>query len=198
MLTVTEAARKKITQIIEEKDQAGCYLRLRITGKKTDEFTYDMRFVEPSDQADGDSLLELNGLTLVIDAESAPHLPGTVIDFGGLGAGGLRIDNPNPVWQDPLEQSVAQVIENQINPGIKAHGGQVDLVGVADGVASITMSGGCQGCGMANVTLKLGIDRMIRESVPAIRDVVDVTNHTEGENPFYRSGGFGESPLSQN
>jgi Fe/S biogenesis protein NfuA len=198
MLTVTDSARKKLIQIIEEKKQQGCYLRLRITGKKTDEFTYDLRFVEPSDQGEGDSLVEFDGLTVVIDSESAAHLPGTVINFGGLGAGGLRIDNPNPVWQDPVEQSVAQVIEHQINPGIKAHGGYVNLVGVADGVASITMSGGCQGCGMANVTLKLGIDRMIRESVPAIREVVDVTNHAEGDNPFYRSGGVGESPLSRN
>ena len=55
MLTVTEPARKKLIQIIKEKDQQGCYLRLRITGKKTDEFTYDLRFVEPTDQGDGDS-----------------------------------------------------------------------------------------------------------------------------------------------
>ena len=197
LLTVTDSARKKLAQIIQEKDQQGCYLRLRITGRKTNEFTYDLRFIDPADRDENDSLVEMNGLKWVIDPESAAHLPGTVIDFGGLGVGGLRINNPNPVWQDPVERSVAQVIDQQINPGIKAHGGHVDLIGVTDGVVSITMSGGCQGCGMASVTLKMGIDRMIRESVSAIREVVDVSDHNQGENPFYRPGGLGESPLTQ-
>jgi Fe/S biogenesis protein NfuA len=196
MITVTDAARNKLIEIMNAKGQHGSALRLRITGRGSDEFNYDLRFVEMETCADDDARIDLEGLTLLIDGETAQHLPGTVIDFGGLAAGGLKIDNPNPVWEDATAAAVAMVIAKQINPGIKAHGGTINLVDVKEDVAYITMNGGCQGCGMAAVTLKLGIDRMIREAVPSIREVVDTTEHTQGKNPFFAAMANGQSPLA--
>ena len=79
-----------------------------------------------------------------------------------------------------------QVIEERINPGIAMHGGNVTLVEVREDVAYLEMSGGCQGCGMAAVTLKQGIERMLTEEVPEIQGVVDVTDHSTGDNPYYQ------------
>jgi Fe-S cluster biogenesis protein NfuA len=90
---------------------------------------------------------------------------------------------------------VDEVIEHKVNPGIAMHGGQVTLLDVDHGVAYINKSGGCQGCGLANVTLKQGVERMIREAAPEIVQVVDTTQHALGVNPYYRSP-QGESPLA--
>ena len=85
----------------------------------------------------------------------------------------------------PLADRVKQVIDMQVNPAIASHGGSVTLVEVRDDVVYLEMMGGCQGCGMAAVTLAQGIRRIIMESVPEVRDIVDVTNHDAGDNPYY-------------
>ena len=99
--------------------------------------------------------------------------------------GGFSFENPNPLWIDDVSKSVAEVIESQVNPLVASHGGHVDLVGVDDGKAMIAFGGGCQGCGMVDVTLKEGIEVMITEGVPGITEVVDMTDHDAGTNPFY-------------
>lgn len=79
------------------------------------------------------------------------------------------------------------LLDSSINPAVAGHGGYVELIDVQDQTAYIRMSGGCQGCGMANVTLKHGIERMIVEEVPEITEVLDVTDHGSGTNPYYSS-----------
>jgi Fe/S biogenesis protein NfuA len=88
-----------------------------------------------------------------------------------------------------VETRVAQVIDRRINPAIAQHGGRAMLDHVAGDVAYVRLGGGCQGCGMATVTLDQGIESAILESVPEIRQVVDVTDHTAGENPYYQPAG---------
>src|SRR5690349_14476455 len=95
MITVTDAAQKKLVEIMNSKGQHGSALRLRITGRGSDEFKYDLRFVDPATQSEGDVPLYAGPLAILIDGETAKYLPGTVIDFAGLADGGLRIDNPN-------------------------------------------------------------------------------------------------------
>jgi Fe/S biogenesis protein NfuA len=82
---------------------------------------------------------------------------------------------------------VVQVLERQINPSIAAHGGHAELVAVEDEVAYLRLSGGCQGCGMATVTLSQGIEVAIRDAVPEITRVVDVTDHASGDNPYFEA-----------
>ena len=89
------------------------------------------------------------------------------------------------MWADPKEQAVAEVIESKVNPAVASHGGTVSLVGVDDGQAVISFGCGCQGCGMADVTLKQGIEVMIMDEVEGITGVVDITDHAAGTNPFY-------------
>ncbi|MBV43383.1 MAG: hypothetical protein CMA54_01190 [Euryarchaeota archaeon] len=99
--------------------------------------------------------------------------------------GGFSFDNPNPIWIDDLSKAVAEVIAEQVNPVVASHGGHVDLLGVDDGKAIIAFGGGCQGCGMVDVTLKQGVEVMITDGVPEVTEVIDATDHEAGANPFY-------------
>jgi Fe/S biogenesis protein NfuA len=92
---------------------------------------------------------------------------------------------PPPDLSGDVAQRVMQVLEHQINPSIAAHGGRADLVAVDDDAAYLRLSGGCAGCGMAAVTLSQGIEVAIRDSVPEIARVIDVTDHAAGTNPYY-------------
>ncbi len=87
--------------------------------------------------------------------------------------------------EDELRDRVQRVLDAEINPSVSSHGGRVDLIDVQDNSAFIRMSGGCQGCGSADVTLKLGIERSIRHAVPEIAQVLDVTDHAAGRNPYF-------------
>ncbi len=84
-----------------------------------------------------------------------------------------------------IRTRVQQVLDEMINPGVAAHGGFVELLDVQDDNVFIRMGGGCQGCGAADVTLKMGIEKLIREQVPQVREILDTTDHGSGQNPFY-------------
>ena len=94
-----------------------------------------------------------------------------------------------------LLRRVEEILEREINPRIAAHGGRVDVKEVKDGVAYLTMSGGCQGCTAAAMTLRSGVESAILSRVPEIAEIVDVTNHGAGDHPYYKSGQEGRSPL---
>lgn len=197
MLTFTEAAQERIRAILRSKGQDGFAVRLRIIGRNTESFIYEFRTVEEATRRPDDLIIACEGFNVFVDAESAPHLEGAVVDFGGLGSSGFRIDNPNPVWTDETARHVAAVIAEQINPALAVHSGSVTLVDVKDNVAYIRMQGGCQGCGLAGVTLRQGIERQIKQQVPQIAAVVDVTRHDEGKTPYYAAGQAGRSPLAR-
>jgi Fe/S biogenesis protein NfuA len=86
------------------------------------------------------------------------------------------------------EEKVRRLLEVQVNPAIAAHGGFASLVKVEGSAAHITMGGGCQGCAMSALTLREGIESAILANIPEITEVVDTTDHTSGENPFYSPG----------
>jgi Fe-S cluster biogenesis protein NfuA len=86
---------------------------------------------------------------------------------------------------DEIRERVQQVLDAEINPEVAQHGGVVRLIDVKDNVVYIQMGGGCQGCGQADVTLKFGIETAIRDAVPAVGDILDVTDHASGRNPYY-------------
>ena len=126
------------------------------------------------------------GVTVFISEKSAPYLEGTTLDYKEtLMGGGFSFENPNPLWIDDLSKAVADVISEKVNPVVATHGGHVDLIGIDDGKAVISFGGGCQGCGMVDVTLRQGVEVMITEGVPGVSGVIDVTDHEAGTNPFY-------------
>ena len=86
---------------------------------------------------------------------------------------------------DPQSERILEVIESQINPQLASHGGHISLVGVKDNVVYIKMGGGCQGCSQSKATLSEGVVTTIKNAFPEILDVVDVTDHAQGENPYF-------------
>ncbi len=186
MLTVTDTAKDKIAGILKSRGQDGWAIRVQIVGRGIESFAYDLSTTSPEARQPGDLVVSAGDFEVVVDAESAPNLEDAVIDFDTAHSG-FHIQNPNPVWPDETGATVARVIIEQINPSIAGHGGAILPVDVRDGVLYVRMFGGCQGCGMASITLTEGVQTAIKEAVPEIRQVVDVTHHAAGTNPYYRS-----------
>jgi Fe-S cluster biogenesis protein NfuA len=91
-------------------------------------------------------------------------------------------------WDDDtLYGVVSRIFATQINPAVAQHGGKVELIDVQDATVVLRMSGGCQGCGMANVTLRQGIEAALRRQLPQVRGIRDITDHSAGTNPYYAS-----------
>ncbi len=102
---------------------------------------------------------------------------------------------PKPGLDTPQGEAVRRVLEEQINPAVAGHGGHIALVDVQDDTVYIRLEGGCQGCGMADVTLKQGVETVILREVPAITAVRDVTDHADGTNPYFQPGKGGMTPV---
>ena len=187
MLSISPKAREMLDQFAEQADESSeVLLRVEIVGRGPNGFQYDLQFVSSDDRKDDDVELELEEMRVLVAARSVQYLEGATIDYKEtLMGGGFSFDNPTPLWVDELSKAVAEIIASEVNPVVASHGGHVDLIGVDSGKAIIAFGGGCQGCGMVDVTLKQGVEVMIKDSVPGISEVVDATDHAAGTNPFY-------------
>jgi Fe/S biogenesis protein NfuA len=196
VVTLTGAARDKVLEFMKAEGRSGLALRMAIAGRGPGGFQYQLGFITDAERKSGDVVSDAGGFELVVDAASVDDLRGTTVDFVESRQGaGFKIDNPNPLWRDPLAAQVQKILDEEINPAVQSHGGFVSLLDVEDGRAYIRLGGGCQGCGMADVTLKQGIEVRIKELVPAITEVVDTTDHAGGSNPYYRPGKGGRSAV---
>ena len=203
ILQVTEAALTMVSGLrANEDDQESLALWIEVTGSSGNAYTYDMYFQSVAESQPADWSDHQGALSIVVPAASVDKLRGSSLDvITGEDGPGMVISNPNqpPIVASPamagppadlsgdVAQRIVQVLEQQINPSIAAHGGRADLVAVEDGSAYLRLSGGCAGCGMAAVTLSQGIEVALRDSVPEITRVVDVTNHASGTNPYYEA-----------
>jgi Fe/S biogenesis protein NfuA len=196
IITLTEAARHAVLDMRSaETDGDALALRIDITGvgEAGREFAYELMFEPVAEAGEADELRQSGDLPVLIPADSVPNLRGATLDF--TPATGLVIRNPNrpsptmgsglTVLEGSVEEKVVALLDGEINPSLAMHGGFASLQRVEGDVAYITMGGGCQGCGLAALTLGEGIKAQIEERIPEIREVVDVTNHAAGENPFY-------------
>tara|TARA_B100000676_G_C18021109_1_gene812670 strand:+ start:182 stop:781 length:600 start_codon:yes stop_codon:yes gene_type:complete len=187
MLTITDKAQEMLGQFAESADEGvELILRVEIVGRGPKGFQYDLQFVGREDRKEDDIEIDVEGMPVLVAARSAQYLEGTTLDYKEtLMGGGFSFENPNPLWVDELSKAVADIIASEVNPVVASHGGHVDLIGVDEGKAIIAFGGGCQGCGMVDVTLKQGVEVMIKDNVPGISEVIDATDHAAGTNPFY-------------
>ncbi len=191
ILTVTDAAREKITEIQESQNRLDTAVRVTVTEEGVAAWKYDLRLVNQDEKNDDDEVIDAAGVMVYLDKESVPRIKGATLDFvSGMSSSGFKFENPNtpPAANDPLVMRVQKVIDDRINPGVASHGGNITLLGVNEGKVYIRMGGGCQGCGMADVTLKQGIEEMIKSEIPEIVAVLDSTDHGSGSNPYYQAG----------
>lgn len=204
VIEVTSRALEVVLDVrSQEPDPEKLALWIEVSGTSGKNYTYDVYFQSRSDAGPDDAVISLGGIDIVVPTSSVSAVRGAKLDLGGEdGSGGLMILNPNspaltepPLPEElqnadlsgPIAQEIIRVLQEEINPAIAAHGGRADLVAVDESIAYLRLSGGCQGCGLASVTLSQGIEVAIKEAVPQITDVRDVTDHLSGANPFYEA-----------
>lgn len=205
VVTLTEEAKKIVLEAKgSEPEPDTLALWLEVRGVQAGNFAYDLYFQALADAADEDAVSFDGELAVVVPAASVDRLRGARLEWSEEGEGGLVLVNPNTpspeeaapgVPPDVLAAGidgeaalqVRDVLDQVINPSIAAHGGRADLVAfdADNGVAYLRLSGGCQGCAMSRMTLTQGIEVALRDEVPSVTRVVDVTDHTGGENPYY-------------
>ena len=205
VLTLTPEAKTIVLDAWRNEDQhESLALWVEVTGIRGTGYSYDL-FFQDKDGHEEEVLVTTDGeLTIVIPAKSVERLRGARLEFSDDNGGGLVLVNPNsptPEEMNPgvpahilekglsgdLAQKAIVVLDQQINPSIASHGGRADLVALDDEekVAYVRLSGGCQGCAMSRMTLSQGIETTLREEIPVLVGVVDVTDHASGSNPFY-------------
>ncbi|HEX9505276.1 MAG TPA: NifU family protein [Acidimicrobiia bacterium] len=198
VLTITEEARAMVLEVRgSEPEPDTLALWVEVNGEQAGAYTYLMEF-RPSAELAPDVLVQHDDeLAVAIPADSVDKLRGATLELnGGMvmqnpnrphAAHAAILDRPGADLSGDVPQRVIQVLEEQINPAIASHGGHAELVAVEGNIAYLRLSGGCQGCGMASVTLSQGIEVAILDAIPEITEVVDVTDHATGANPYYEA-----------
>lgn len=201
IVQMTPNARDKVRRIFEQSgDPAAQAVWVSITGIKAGQFTHELRIAPLDEVGDGDVVQHHDDVPVVFSEAAAEDLRGATITLEGDPTyGAVVISNPNTPsspqiaqsqggdLSGPVAQRVSQVLDSVVNPSIAAHGGRAELVRVESDTAFVRMMGGCQGCGLAKVTLSQGIEVAITDAVPEINRVEDVTDHEAGQDPYFES-----------
>jgi Fe/S biogenesis protein NfuA len=202
MIEITQNAQDYFRKLIEQQDEDGLGLRLSVNHAGTPGANCDLQFCPQGDNMPDDAVSEYSGFKLFVAQASEKWLDNAVIDFEPDPTGGqLTIKAPGIKGNEPgkeasIEDRVDWLLQTEINPALASHGGRVALIEVTDqNEVILQFGGGCQGCGMADVTMKQGIEQTLTRHIPEITAVKDVTDHTAGSNPYYASGADGESAV---
>jgi Fe/S biogenesis protein NfuA len=191
MIQISESAQAHFRRLIERESLPGLGVRLAALHPGTPRADVRLEFAEPADLQGDEWAVDCEGFTLWLDAASVSYLDGAEIDFSQQPTGGqLQIRAPGIKGRAPdegasLVERVRWVVEQEINPQLAQHRGHVTLEEVtAEGAVVLRFGGGCHGCGMADVTLKQGIETTLREKVPGVTAVRDATDHATGDAPY--------------
>ncbi|MGC1418771.1 MAG: NifU family protein [Acidimicrobiales bacterium] len=205
ILKLTDDARNVVLDALHAEDQGEALaLWVEVTGTRGPGYSYDLYFSDLADAPEGAAIGVDGDVTIVIPKSSIERLRGSRLEFASDGGGGLVLVNPNiPTPEEmnpgvpaailslglegPLAVFAIGVLDQHVNPSIASHGGRADLVAMEEEkkIAYIKMSGGCQGCAMSRLTLTQGIEATLRDAIPELTAVTDVTDHASGVNPFY-------------
>jgi len=195
IITITDDALAELIKLRDaEEDAASLGLRLEVVSSAGEDFKYDLSLDEFRKAAFTDEVRTHGGMKVIIPAKDLELLQGAVLDYAS--STGLVIRNPNKpvamvveglVSDDVMSAEIEAVIATEVNPALAAHGGFVTYVGHdTEGTAYLTMGGGCHGCSMSRMTMLEGVQTQLVEKVDGLERVRDLTDHTSGENPFYR------------
>ncbi len=193
MVSITESAQEYLLDLLKKQDCDGISVRVFILDAGTPKAETCISFCRPGEEKEDDEVKQYEGFQAFIDQHSIPFLEDAVVDFAKDSMGGqLTIKAPNSrlpkISEDsPIEDRVNYILYNEINPGLAAHGGHVTLEEIfEENVAVLRFGGGCQGCGMVDVTLKSGVEKTLLSQVPQLQEVRDVTDHSNKENAYYQ------------
>ena len=193
MISISESAQTYFRHLL--RTQGGDAVGIRVSAVNPGTVRADARleFCESGDLLGDEWSLDCEGFTLYVDAPSVPFLDGAEVDYLTQATGGqLTIRAPRIKGEAPkdgasLIERVQYLIESEINPQLASHKGRVSLEEVtSEGVVKLRFGGGCHGCGMVDVTLKLGIEKTLMARIPEVTAVRDATDHATGEAPYIR------------
>ena len=185
IIILGEEARKQFVEMIKGTQRLDLAVRIRRENYQT-----QLMFAAPEDVEENDVVQDTGSFMLILDRDTADALEGAHLDFeeGGFHitpAPGKELFPKSKEWGEPTADAVQTVVDQQLNPGLASHNGWVKLLEVKEDTAYIEMGGGCRGCMHSYMTLKDTIERVIKENVPAIVNVIDTTDHAGGTNPYY-------------
>jgi Fe/S biogenesis protein NfuA len=202
MIEITPAARDRIQSLVESEVVRDPALRIELDPNATSPLAreYAISLVEREDRRKTEIAINVDNIRVFLNLDTSNLLSGASVDWVEEdGRAGFRVADPNARRAAPqlaaagggpatgdLADRVQHVLATEINPRIAAHGGAVELVDLDDETLYIRMSGGCQGCSASAATLRMGVERMVREAVPEIGEIIDVTDHTAGTNPYFQ------------
>ena len=191
MIDISDSAQAHFRKLVQREAIPGLGVRLSAVQPGTAQADARLEFAEPSELAGDEWAVDCDGFTLYVAADSVAWLDDAVIDYVYQGTSAqLTIRAPKIKGQAPAESAslverVRWVMENEVNPQLAAHGGRASVEEVsAQGVVLLRFGGGCHGCGMADVTLKQGIEKTLLERVPGVTAVRDATDHDSGTAPY--------------
>lgn len=192
MITLTDKALEVVRNYMDQSEGEFTALRIGITGGTPLAPDFELTLVGTDDIRESEESVDVADLTIVVEGESRSRLEGATVDFvQRVNESGFEVSLAEteqaaaPVLEGPLAERVKTVLDTEINPAIASHGGTITLVGVQDTEIYLEMGGGCQGCAMSRMTLRQGVERMVRQAVPEVSVIHDVTDHSSGENPFF-------------
>jgi Fe/S biogenesis protein NfuA len=201
MIEISERAQAHFRHLLATQGGPGWGVRIRARDGGTPRGECELAFCEPGDVDGGEVVIACDGFSVYVDGPSARWFEGAAIDYDVTATGGeLAVRAPHlrsapPDADAGLAAQVGYVLETEINPRLAAHRGNVSLREVeADGTVVLQFGGGCHGCGAVDATLRQGVEKTLRERIPAITAVRDATDHSRGEDPYYR-GSKGASAL---
>lgn len=193
MIQISESAQNHFRRLLQSQGGDAAGIRVSAVHPGTPKADARLEFCDHGDLLGDEWAIECDGFTLYIDAPSAPYLDAAEIDFSSQATGGQltirapRIKGEAPAGDASLVERVRWLIESEINPQLASHKGQVSLDSIdADGVVYLRFGGGCHGCGMADVTLKQGIETTMKARIPGITAVRDATDHSTGAAPYIK------------
>ncbi len=200
LITLTDAARAVILATrATEPGGDDLALQVEVVGEAATDYLYELTFAPANDALTGDALGYSETLPVLVPEMSVAKLRGATLDH--VEPTGLVLRNPNrprptlgaggtdggPVHlEGSVDERLQQLLDGEINPMLATHGGFAAVDRVEGDTAFMIMGGGCQGCGLAQLTLTEGIKATVEDRIPEIANVVDVTDHAAGDNPFYQ------------
>jgi len=191
MIDISESAQAYFRRLLDTQGGDAVGIRLSAVHPGTPRADARLEFCDDGDLLGDEWAIECEGFVLYVDAPSVPFLDAATIDFASEATGGQlsirapKIKGTAPDVDASLVERVRWLIDSEINPQLASHKGRVALDSVdADGVVWLRFGGGCHGCGMADVTLKQGIERTLIAKVPGVTAVRDATDHSTGTAPY--------------
>ena len=192
IINITKSAEEYLAKLIQDKNETDLSIRIFISDPRTPKAETCLAYCKPDEAMPDDMIINLDLINVNLEKRSLPFLKDAEVNFDNDTFGGqltIKAPNarvPNISSDSPVEDRINYVIYNEINPMLESHGGEVSLIEFNDhGEAVLQFGGGCQGCGMVDVTLKDGIEKTLVEQIPEVTGVKDTTDHSIDDNAYY-------------